>query len=213
MINNKSIIFFLLGTLLFSHTLKGDTLTTVDRQVYEGKMVAFKYGVVIFNAYKFGKYHSKKRFPLSQIWKIEFNEPKKAGLDSSFEIEQKYKSLRQGKRSKRILLSATEKWLDTGIKLKIGQEILFTISGCIYINEEQMVFQNGETEIKWNKKKSLPNQPTGALIARVGEKGAPFYIGNDKAPFQIIENGNLYIGINDYNFGDNSGKFTVIVYY
>ncbi len=209
---NKLIAILMMVGLL-SFPLTGDTLTTVDRKVYEGKMVAFKYGVIIFNAYKFGKYHSKKRFPLSQVWKIEFNSPNQLGLESSFEIEQKYARLRQGKKSKRVVLMGNEQWLDTGIQLKIGQEILFTVSGCIYIDNGTMVFQNGEPEVNWNNKKSLPNQPTGALIAKVGEDGTPFYVGNDKAPFNITQNGNLYLGINDSNYEDNSGKFIVTVYF
>jgi len=211
--NISLIIVFTLLATIFQSPLIADTLTTVDRKVYEGKMVAFKYGVIVFNAYKFGKYHSKKRFPLSQVWKIEFNAPKEVGLDSSFEIEEKYKKMRQGKRVKKVILDANSKWQDTGINLKIGQEVLFSVSGCIYINKDNMVYQNGETEVQWNKRKALPNQPTGALIAKVGEAGPPFYVGNDKAPFQVVQEGNLLLGINDFNFEDNTGKFIISIYY
>lgn len=193
--------------------LWSDILVTVDRKVYEGKMVAFKYGTIIFNAYKFGKYHSKKSFPISKVWKIEFNSPVQVGLESSFEIEQKYQKLRKGKRAKKIVLAGEEKWLDTGINLKEGQEILFTVSGSIFIDKNTMVYQNGEIDVVWNKRKSLPNQPTGALIAKVGEEGYPFYVGNEKTPFLIRETGRLFVGVNDYNFADNSGKFTITVYY
>lgn len=199
--------------VLFTLQVKGDILVTVDRQVYEGKMVAFKYGSIIFNAYKFGKYHSKKSFPISKVWKIEFNAPKEIGLESSFEIEQKYNVLRRNKRMKRIELDAEQSWVETGIILKEGQEILFSVSGCIYINDKKLVYQNGEVDVIWDKKKPLPNQPTGALIARVGENGQAFYVGNDKAPFKIPVAGELFVGINDSNFDDNSGKFVVIIYF
>jgi hypothetical protein len=193
--------------------VKSDILVTVDRQVYEGKMVAFKYGNIIFNAYQFGKYHSKMSFPIYKVWKIEFNDPKQEGLESSFEIEQKYTKLRRGKQSKKIILEATEAWIDTGITLKEGQDILFSVSGCIYIDDKMLVYQNGEVDVVWNKNKPLPNQPTGALIAKVGEKGNPFYVGNDKAPFQISLNGRLFLGINDFKFDDNSGSFNITIYY
>jgi len=209
----KKITLPLLLLLLLVPRVKSDTLVTVDRQVYEGKMVAFKYGNIIFNAYKFGKYHSKMSFPIHKIWKIEFNAPKQVGLESSFEIEQKYKKLRRGKHSRKITLEGTETWIDTGINLKEGQDILFSVSGCIYIDDKMLVYQNGEVDVIWNKKKPLPNQPTGALIAKVGEAGKPFYVGNDKAPFQIPVNGKLFLGINDFNFEDNSGKFIILVYY
>ncbi len=209
----KKVTVLLVFTMLLVLQVKSDTLVTVDRQVYEGKMVAFKYGTIIFNAYKFGKYHSKMSFPIYKVWKIEFNAPQKAGLESSFEIEQKYKKLRRGKRSKKIVLEGNEAWKDTGINLKEGQDILFSVSGSIYIADKMLVYQNGEVDVIWNKKKPLPHQPTGALIARVGEKGSPFYVGNDKAPIQIPIEGKLFLGINDFKFDDNSGKFVISIYY
>ena len=113
----------------------------------------------------------------------------------------------------KITLNADQKWLDTGLVMKIGQEILFSASGSIYINEKSQVYQNGELTLNWNNKKPLPNQPTGAIIARVGKRGEPFYVGDDKAPFQITQKGNLYLGINDYEFSDNNGYFIVTVFY
>lgn len=193
--------------------LTADYLHTVDRKVYEGKMVAFKYDTIYFNVYKFDKIYKTIRFPLYKVWKIEFNEPKKEGLASSFELEQNYNKLRRGKRSKKVIVPSTERWLDTGIEVKIGQEILFEANGSIYIDAKNMVYQDGEEFVNWNKKKPMPNQPTGAIIGKVGKKGRYFYIGNDKAPFQMGSKGRLYIGVNDYNFTDNKGEFSVTVYY
>jgi hypothetical protein len=193
--------------------LAGDYLHTVDRKVYEGKMVAFKFNTIYFNVYKFGKIYRTERFPLYKVWKIEFNTPKTAGLESAFEIEQNYNKLRKGKHRKKIQLEAAEKWTDTGINVEIGQEILFSAAGSIYINKDTMVYQTGESVPNWNKKKPLPNQPTGVLIGRVGKNGDMFYIGDDKATFQMAQKGRLFLGINDFDFSDNSGKFVVTVYY
>ncbi len=209
----KKVILIVCMFFLMLPLIKADTLTTVDKKEYEGKMAAFKYGTVYFNVYKFGKYHSQKRFPLFEVWKIEFNSPKKDGLESSFEMESTYSKFRRGKRIKKLTLNANEKWIDTGIKLRIGQEVLFSASGSIFINKDTRVYQNGELPLNWDNKKSIPNQPTGAVIAKVGKKGEPFYVGDDKAPFHITKTGNLFIGVNDHNFDDNNGKFTVTVYY
>jgi hypothetical protein len=206
-------IIILIIVAIFQLDLVGDYLHTLDKKVYEGKMVAFKFDTIYFNVYKFGKIYRTVRFPLYKVWKIEFNEPKTEGLESSFDIEQNYKRLRKGKRTKKIVLPATEKWLDTGIKLNIGQEILFTVSGSIHIDEKNMVYQNGESQLNWNNKKPMANQPTGAVIGRIGKRGKPFYIGDDKAPFQVSGKGQLFIGINDFKFSDNSGQFTVTIYY
>lgn len=213
MIKMKKKITFLIALVIFMSQSSADKLTTIDRKEYEGKLAAFKFGTIIFNVYKFGKYHTQKRFPLYEVWKIEFNTPREEGLESPFEMESKYKKLRRGKRVKKVTLNADQKWVDTGIKVKIGQEVLFSAFGSIFIDKDTQVYQNGELALKWKNKKSIPNQPTGAIIAKVGDKGEPFYVGDNKTPFQITRKGNLYIGVNDFDFSDNSGKFIVTIYY
>ena len=49
------IILTFLFVILSGQIVVADTLYTIDNKVYEGKMVAFKYGTVYFNVYKFGK--------------------------------------------------------------------------------------------------------------------------------------------------------------
>jgi hypothetical protein len=213
LVKMKKKVLFLIVLLIAVSQMQADKLTTIDRKEYEGKMVAFKFNTVYFNVYKFGKILGTRRFPLYEVWKIEFNTPRKEGLESSFEMESNYKKLRRGKRSKKLTLEANQKWMDTGVTVKIGQEILFSASGSIYIDKDTQVYQNGELTLNWNNKKSIPNQPTGAIIAKVGKRGEAFYVGDDKAPFQITQKGNLFIGVNDFDFSDNTGKFTVTVYY
>ncbi|MCP4219445.1 MAG: hypothetical protein GY765_32720 [bacterium] len=206
-------ILVLLVLVTTTMTVYADTLTTVARKEFEGKMVAFKFDTVYFNVYKFGRMYKTIRFPLYEVWKIEFNSPKKEGLESSFEMESNYKKLRRGKRVKKLQLEATQRWVDSGVTMRIGQDILFEVSGQIYITKETRVFQNGELILDVNKNKAMPNQPTGSLVGRIGKRGEPFYIGNDKAPFHMSLKGNLFIGVNDFDFKDNSGKFNVTIYY
>jgi hypothetical protein len=212
--NTKKILLFVLSVLFLMQVhMTGDFLYTVEGKVYEGKMVAFKYNVIFFNVYKFEKFLRLMRFPLSQVWKMEFNQREKEGLLSSFDIESSYEKFRQGKRQRTISINGDQNWLDTGINITIGQEILFSVSGFIHINEKIRVFQNGELKLTLNKNKPIPNHPTGAVISKVGERGKPFYVGNDKAPFHMGQKGRLFIGINDFNFKDNSGSFKVTIYY
>ncbi len=209
----KKIVFLIIVFVFVSLVIPAThTLYTVDGTKYEGKLVAFKYGLMHFNIYKFNKYRALRKFPLSQVWKIEFNVPKQAGITSSFETESLYTKLRRGKKFRRFILKGETKWLDTGIKIIPGQNILFSISGAVFISKNKQVFQNGELNVKWNKKKQLPIQPTGAVIVKIGE-GTPFYIGDNKAPIKSNNKGNLFIGINDFNFKNNSGNFVVKIYY
>ena len=54
----------------------------------------------------------------------------------------------------------------------------------------------------------LPNAYAGALIGRVGTNGPVFAIG-DQASLTVQENGQLFLGINDDETGDNRGEFRV----
>jgi len=55
------------------------------------------------------------------------------------------------------------------------------------------------------------NSPVGALIARVGN-GAPFAIGpNTPQPVTMPANGQLSLGVNDDQFADNSGTYSVTI--
>jgi hypothetical protein len=214
MMFEKKIWSLALVAVLFSSSgLLGDYLYTVDGQMYEGQMVAFKYNVIFFNVYKFGKFFRLMRFPLLQVWKIEFNQRQKEGLLSPFDIESSYNKFRQGKRKVVIDLPADREWVDTGIDVSIGQEILFSVTGYIYVNENTRVYQNGEMKLNLNQNKPIPNHPTGAVISKVGSKGVPFYVGDDKAPFHMSKKNRLFVGINDFDFKDNSGSFKVTIYY
>jgi len=206
-------LILLLVLIWIAQPLMADQLYTVDGKVYDGKFVAFKYSTIFFNVYKFGKFHSSMRFPLYQVWKLEFNDPQNASLVSSFETEANYRKFRRGKRIRKISLPADQRWVNTGIQLRIGQDILFSISGSIQIDGETKVFQNGKISPKLDSRNPMPNQPVGAVIARIGTNGPPFYVGDDRAPFHISQNGTLFIGINDREFSDNSGEFSVVIYY
>ena len=198
--------------IVFSNILWSEYLHTIDRKMYEGKLVAFRENTLFFNVYKFGKVFETKRFPIEQVWKIEFNKPQD-GLGSTFDTEQNYNKFRKGKRTRKIELNGNRNWVDTGLDVNAGQTVLFSVTGYIYIDKNNMVYQNGELNLTWNKRKPLPNMPTGALIGKVGANGQMFYIGDDKAPFQMQGTGRLFIGINDFDLNDNSGQFIVTIYF
>ncbi len=206
------LFFLLLLPAIFVNTLAADTLYTIDNQIYEGKFVAYRFETIYFNVYEFGKVSDTKRFPMFKIHKIIFN-PKQEGVGKSHELEKKYRKLRRGKRVVRITLPAGKNWKDTGINLSENQEVLFSITGSIFIEKDLKVLHYGELNVRWHRNKQLPTQPTGAVIAKIGEKGKPFYVGDNKAPFKSKKKGKLYIGINDYKFKDNESQFSVTIYY
>ena len=44
----RTILFLIVGLIFFSQ-VKADTLTTIDRKEYQGKLVAFKFDTFYFN--------------------------------------------------------------------------------------------------------------------------------------------------------------------
>ena len=51
----------------------------------------------------------------------------------------------------------------------------------------------------------------GGLIGRVSNNGKPFPIGRTRTPIAMPKAGELFLGINDFVFGDNAGAFTVTI--
>ena len=189
-------------------------LYTTDGTQYIGKMVDLRYETIFFNVFKQGQAESHTvRIPIGKVWKIEFTSAAPQIIQSAFDVEQKYQKLRRKKRSLSVDLQAGQQWIDTGLTVKSGQEIMFSCSGSIFIDGKNSVFQDGELNLNWHKNKTMPTQPTGAVIARVAEEGQPFYVGNNRAPIRMSRAGRLFIGINDFDFGDNSGSFRVTIYY
>jgi hypothetical protein len=52
----------------------------------------------------------------------------------------------------------------------------------------------------------VPSLPYGMLVGRIGENGKPFRIG---ARAQVAQRDVLYLNINDSDYADNSGSYTV----
>jgi hypothetical protein len=51
----------------------------------------------------------------------------------------------------------------------------------------------------------------GGLIGRIGYNGKPFPIGSVRSPVPMPRSGKLFLGINDFIFGDNAGAFAVAI--
>jgi len=59
----------------------------------------------------------------------------------------------------------------------------------------------------------MPNSPGASLIGRVGESADYFFVGDDRGVVRVRNSGRLSVGINDDNLQDNTGYFSVVVYY
>lgn len=99
-------------------------------------------------------------------------------------------------------------WTNSGWVVRRGQKIKISGNGEVSLGRGRTSSAAGLYEIE-DQEKLLPNVPTGALIAVIGDDNNAFiYIGLER---EIIaeRDGTLFLGINEGNLNDNTGAFEV----
>ena len=122
-----------------------------------------------------------------------------------------------------VRVDAQQQWVDSGLTVRQGDVVTFRASGQIQTAPGQTVTPDGDGRgpSETNRRSSprgrstqrgypAPDVAVGALLGKVGD-GTPFGIGTQTQPMTMTASGRLMLGVNDTNFGDNSGAFTVVV--
>src|SRR3954463_12409300 len=107
-----------------------------------------------------------------------------------------------------VRVDAREQWTDTGITVARGDKVSFNGSGDIMIAPNASSGVGGDPRI--TGRYPVQSAPPGALIGRVGN-GTPFHIGPNKDAIVMNGSGRLLLGVNDNNFQDNEGAYSVTV--
>jgi hypothetical protein len=109
------------------------------------------------------------------------------------------------------VVKANTPWNDTGIDVRRGETIRFSVRGKIMFGTDpsQTAPPDGSEAMK-NPSYPVPGMAVGGLIARVGN-GPAFPIGGSATAITMPANGRLMLGVNDDNFPDNSGAFYVTI--
>ena len=103
-------------------------------------------------------------------------------------------------------MEASSPWVDSGLTVRKGDRLSFRADGTIQwgSKSDQVAGPEGHG--------AKPGKVgAGGLIGRVGFTGKPFPIGNIRTPIVMPSSGKLFLGINDFIFGDNTGFFTVTI--
>ena len=112
-----------------------------------------------------------------------------------------------------VVPGAQNSWKDTGIQISRGDRILFSATGQVAWSKGESAGPEGSS----SNLKPVAGRPAypvsgigaGGLIAKVGS-GTAFAVGK-KATVVASQAGTLYLWLNDNNYGDNSGQFTVMI--
>lgn len=126
--------------------------------------------------------HKRKRVELKKVIWIQFANSKDAI---------RIPTVSRNAVASRVNVSATKEWTSANLEIRKGQEIWFTVGDYSSI--------------------SCGPSNQCSLIGRIGEEGKPFMIGSLRTPVIAEESGNLYLGVTDNDFKDNSGALDVFV--
>jgi hypothetical protein len=109
-----------------------------------------------------------------------------------------------------VVVSAQQKWTPSGLTVRRGDRLNFSTSGEIQLSADgnDVATGAGARSRRTAAGSPLPSAFAGALIGRVGPNGPVFAIG-EQASLTVQENGQLFLGINDDETGDNRGEFRV----
>ena len=109
-----------------------------------------------------------------------------------------------------ITVNATERWVDTGIDLQAGENIVVETEGTVRLSDNWNDTSGAAGANRRAASAPMPNHPAGALIARVGN-GAPIFLGDSTGARNVTTGGRLYLSVNDDHLADNTGQFRVTV--
>jgi uncharacterized caspase-like protein len=101
-------------------------------------------------------------------------------------------------------------WTDSGLMVRRGQRLRVSATGSVWLGQGRSSTPSGLPRIM-DTEKLMRNQPTGALIAVVGDDNDEFVFVGAGREFYAPRDGRLFFGVNEGNLADNTGTFDVLV--
>jgi hypothetical protein len=126
----------------------------------------------------------------------------------------------QGPRERTIAVQGTSRSADTGIDVRAGDQIVFSATGTIVAGQRAgSVGPDGGRSSGFGSivgTRPVPTSGVGALIGFIrtldGQNSQPFFIGT-QLTYTVQVAGRLFLAVNDDNYSDNSGSFSVLIRY
>jgi hypothetical protein len=101
-------------------------------------------------------------------------------------------------------------WTNTGLVVRRGQRLRITASGRVNLGQNRFATPDGLPNIP-DRDKLMRNQPTGGLIAVIGDDNDDFIFVGRSRDFVAQRDGVLFLGVNEGNLSDNSGLFEIVI--
>jgi Ca2+-binding EF-hand superfamily protein len=115
-----------------------------------------------------------------------------------------------GTAGRTVVVSARERWTDTGIVVRRGDVLSFQADGSIQLssNSNDTAAPTGSASGRRAPDSPVNTHPAGGLIARIGNS-TPVYVGDRANPLRAPVAGRLFLSVNDDHLADNNGEFRV----
>lgn len=114
--------------------------------------------------------------------------------------------------SRSLTVPGTVAWTDSGLDVAAGQQVTITASGTVIhsVSTNDGCDPTGEPSTSGHGANLISCPNHASLIAKIGEAGAPFYVGRTYS-VPAAASGRLYLGINDSDLGNNGGSYSATV--
>ena len=110
---------------------------------------------------------------------------------------------------KTVSVAAGADWTSSEIRVQRGQRIVISAVGEVDLGDSRRTGPDGITLA--DKDKLMAEQPTGALIAVIGDDNNDFVFIGQSSEFVAKHNGILFLSVNEGNLKDNNGAFVARV--
>jgi hypothetical protein len=101
-------------------------------------------------------------------------------------------------------------WTHSGLVVRRGQRLRISATGRITLGGGRFATPEGVPGLP-DRDKLMRNQPTGGLIAVIGDDNDDFIFIGANRDFVAQRDGALFLGVNEGNLGDNSGVYDAII--
>jgi hypothetical protein len=110
-----------------------------------------------------------------------------------------------------VVVQAKNDWTSTQIQVQRGARVRLSAGGIVQLDKTgQKTTSPAGIELQ-DRGKLLPDRPTGALIAVIGDDNDDFIFIGQSGEFVAARDGLLFLSINEGELSDNSGAFNVKV--
>jgi hypothetical protein len=113
----------------------------------------------------------------------------------------------------RVRVAADSKangWTDSGLMVRKGQRLRITATGRVSLGEGRFSTPTGLPRVV-DTEKLMRNEPTGELIAVIGDDNDEFIAVGANREFYAPRDGRLFLGVNEGKLEDNTGSYDALI--